>query len=68
MGSRCAALGGGDLFDFLKNRLNKEEYHVCKVPCVGRDMYKPIVVIDGEVHKQMNVEKLEKLISDLERV
>ncbi len=58
-GGRCIKSGAKELFEIAQN---KENVKAIKSPCMGRCAFKPVVIIDGKVHKQMNSEKLNNLI------
>ena len=70
MGTACHILGGKRVLDFMLDELGIEEggttedgeYTVERVNCLGACALGPIVVMDGEYHSHISIDKARKLI------
>ena len=73
-GTTCFILGAGELLDGLKKRLNIVEmqntpdnkFCIATVRCLGWCGEAPVVRINGKIYGKMTLEKLKKIIDNLE--
>ena len=72
MGTACYVRGGKKLVDGLQKHLNVEvdgttedgKFTLCKARCIGACGLAPAMMIDDTVHKAVNPNKLESILSN----
>jgi len=71
MGTACYVRGGKKLIDAIQKRLNVEidgttedgKFTLCRARCIGACGLAPAMMIDNTVHKSVNPNKIESILS-----